>query len=68
MVNARHFQPGPKLSDEVQFENFPHISRPDDDGFDAGLADDTCMDGGQAYDLDDKPVAVDPSIPDIMGF
>jgi hypothetical protein len=45
MADDRHFQPGSKLSGDMQFEHNPGIVPEDDDGFDVGLADDTLMDG-----------------------
>ena len=67
MANARHFRPGPKRSGDEQFENNPGIVRQDDDGFDAGL--ETIHSCGDApYNLDDRPAAIDPGFPDIMGF
>ena len=66
MADARHFQPGSKLYGEMRFANNSGIVRENDDGFDAGLADDTLMDGPAPYNLDDNPT--DPTFPDIMGF
>ena len=45
MADARNFQPGSKLSGEMQFEHKPSILGENDEGFDAGPADDTLMDG-----------------------
>ena len=50
----------------MRFENTPGIVQEDDDGFDAGLPNDTLMDGGAPYNLDDD--TIDPTFPDIMGF
>ena len=66
MADDRHFQPGPELSSDMQFENSSGIVPEDDDGFDAGLADDTLMDGGSPYNLEED--IIDPTFPDIMGF
>ena len=66
MADARPFQPGSKLSGEMRFENNPGIVQEDDDGFDAGLADDTLMDGNAPYNLDDS--TIDLTFPEIMGF
>ena len=66
MADARHFQPVSNISGEMQFENNPGIVQEDDDGFDAGLADDTLMDGNAPYSLDDNTIG--PKCPHIMGF
>ena len=66
MADARHFQPGSKLSGEMRFENDTGIVQEDGDGFAAGLAGDTLMDGNAPYNLDDN--TIDPTFPDIMGF
>ena len=66
MANARHVQRGSKLSGEMRFENNKGIVQEDDDAFDAGLANDTLMDGDAPYNLDDHPI--DPTFPDIMGL
>ena len=52
MADARHFHTGSKLSGEMRFENNPGIVQEDDDGVDAGLADDTVMDNNAPCNLD----------------
>ena len=50
----------------MRFEDSPGIVQDDDDGFDAGPADDTLMDCDAPYNLDDS--TIDPTFQHIMGF